>query len=85
MDKVTKNQPNDDRQGGDAVMVDLCWKNQDEEKDREDGKNGELDTHSTGESLKVPTLKTGARVGACTKHANMSEYPVQRTTPSPAC
>lgn len=61
MDKVTKNQPNDDRQGGDAVMVDLRWKDQDEKKDGEYGKNGELDTHGTGESLEVPTLKTGSK------------------------
>jgi hypothetical protein len=56
MNKVTKSQPNDDRCRGDTVMVDLCWKNQDEEKGREEGKNGELDTHGAGELQREPTL-----------------------------
>jgi len=58
MNKVTKNKPNDDRCGGNAVMVGLCRKNQDEEKGREEGKNRELDAHGAGEFLKEPTLKT---------------------------
>lgn len=52
MNKVAKNKPNDDRCGGNAVMVGLCWKNQDEEKGREEGKNGELDAHGAGEFSK---------------------------------
>jgi hypothetical protein len=58
MDDITNNQPKDDRCRGDAVMMILRWKNQEEEKSREEGKNGELDTHGAGKSLRVPALKT---------------------------
>ena len=58
MNKVTKNKPNDDGCRGNAVMVGLCRKNQDEEKGREEGKNGELDAHGAGEFLTEPTLRT---------------------------
>lgn len=42
-------------------MMNLRWKNQEEEKSGEEGKNGELGTHSAGESLRVPALKTRRR------------------------
>jgi hypothetical protein len=64
VNKVTENQPNDYRCGGNAVMVGLCRKNQDEEKGREEGKNGELDTHGAGEFLKSRHLKQSAK-GRC--------------------
>ena len=32
MDEITKEQPGDDGRGGDAAIMDWCWKNQDEEK-----------------------------------------------------
>jgi hypothetical protein len=45
MDEITKKQPGDDRRGGDAVIMDWCWKNQDEEKYGEERKNREFNTH----------------------------------------
>ena len=62
MDEITKKQPGDDGRGGDAVIMDRCWKNQDEEKYREEGKNWEFNTHGAGESLKGVTLKKKARI-----------------------
>jgi hypothetical protein len=41
--------------------MDWCWKNQDEEKCREEGKNGKFNTHCAGETLKVVTLKKKVR------------------------
>jgi hypothetical protein len=61
MDNITKNQPNDDRRKGYAVMMNLRWKNQEEEESGEEGKNGELGTHGAGKSLRVPALKTRRR------------------------
>jgi hypothetical protein len=48
MDEITKKQPGDDGRGGDAVIMDWCWKNQCEEKYGEEGKNGEFNTHGAG-------------------------------------
>ena len=88
MDNITKDQPNDDRRRGDAVMMNLRWKNQEEEKSREEGKNGELDTHGAGESLRVPGLKTSRKgsvralnTGVCRVTGKIPE----NNTKSPAC
>jgi hypothetical protein len=58
MNKVTRYQPNDNRHRGNAAMVNLCRRNQDQEKGWKEGKNGELETHGVGESLEHPALKT---------------------------
>jgi hypothetical protein len=57
MDEITEKQPGDNGRGRDAVIMDWCWKNQDEEKCGEERKNGELNTHGTGEFLKGAALK----------------------------
>lgn len=57
MDEITKKQPGDDRRGRDVVIMDWCWKNQDEEKYGEEGKNREFNTHGSGKSPKRATLK----------------------------
>jgi hypothetical protein len=45
MDEVTKKQPGDDGRQGDTVIMDWCWKNQDEEKCGEERKNREFNAH----------------------------------------
>jgi hypothetical protein len=57
MNEITKKQPDDEGRRGDAVIMDWCWKNQDEEKCGEEGINGEFNTHGSGESLKGVGLK----------------------------
>jgi hypothetical protein len=57
MDEVTKKQPGDDGRQGDTVIMDWCWKNQDEEKCGEERKNREFNAHGAGESLNEVTLK----------------------------
>jgi hypothetical protein len=70
MNKVTKNQPKDGQCRGNTIIVDLCRKNEDEKEGGEEGKNGELDTHDTGEFLKEPmALKQG--FDACGYRTNM--------------
>jgi hypothetical protein len=65
MDEITEKQPGDDRRRGDAVIVDLCWENQGEEKRREEGKKGEFNTHGAGESQKEPALKRRRKGSMC--------------------
>jgi hypothetical protein len=82
MDDITGNQPKDDRCRGDTVMMNLRWNNQEEEQSREEGKNGELDTHGAGKSLRVPALKTRREDSVRALTRRYAGYPVksQRTT-----
>jgi hypothetical protein len=65
MDEITKEQPGDDGRGGDVVIMDWCWKNQDEKKYGEEGKNREFNTHGAGESLNGVTLKRRRNIDIC--------------------
>ena len=65
MDEITKEQPGDDGRGGDVVIMDWCWKNQDEKKYGEEGKNREFNTHGVGESLNGVTLKRRRNIDIC--------------------
>jgi len=64
-------------------MMKLRWKNQEEEKSREEGKNGELDTHGAGKSLRMPALKTRRKgsVRALNTQVCRVTGKFQRTTP----
>jgi hypothetical protein len=88
MDDITKNQPKNDRCRGNAVMMNLRWKNQEEEKSREEGKNGELDTHDAGKSLRVSALKTrckGSVRALNTQVCRVTGKTPENNTKSPAC
>jgi len=57
MNEITTKQPGDEGRRGDTVIMDRCWKDQDEEKCGEEGINGEFNTHGAGESLNGVGLK----------------------------
>jgi len=71
MDEITKKQPGDDGCGGDAVIVDWCRKNQDEEKYGEEGKYGEFNTHDAGEFPMGVALKRGCEKSALSWYRNI--------------
>lgn len=81
MDEVTKKQPSDDGRGGDAVIMDRCWKNQDEEKCGEEGKNREFNTHGAGEYLKGKTLKRRRNVDLLFPGTEIYEASLVNKTP----